>query len=137
MDPCLWYFDLLTLLIHLGVALKSRAVVIVGVVASVLIGLLGLFVGIMNTFTHWCGEDCGSDASRITFGLIQVVAALLLLAGAYLAARLKPNARWVWIAAIVVSVPAYFWAWFILVPGLVLVALGVWALWPRKTTTAA
>ena len=125
------------MLIHLGVALKSRAVVIVGVVASVLLGLLGLFVGIMNTFTHWCGEDCGSDASRITFGLIQVVAALLLLTGAYLAARLKPNARWVWIAAIVVSIPAYFWAWFILVPGLVLVALGVWALWPKKSTTAA
>ena len=78
--------------------MKSRAVVIVGVVASVLLGLLGLFVGIMNTFTHWCGEDCGSDASRIAFGLVQVVAALLLLAGAYLAARLKPNARWVWIA---------------------------------------
>ena len=125
------------LVTHLGVALKSRAVVIVGVVASVLLGLLGLFVGIMNTFTHWCGEDCGSDASRITFGLIQVVAGLLLLAGAYLAARLKPNARWVWIAAIVVSVPAYFWAWFILVPGLVLVALGVWAIWPTKSTTAA
>ena len=73
--------------------MKSRAVVIVGVAASVLLGLLGLFVGIMNTFTHWCGEDCGSDASRITFGLIQVVAALLLLAGAYLAARLKPKCQ--------------------------------------------
>jgi hypothetical protein len=60
------------------------------------------------------------------------VAALLLLAGAYLAAIGHPNARWVWIVAVVGSLLVYFWAPIIIIPVAVLIALGVYALWPTS-----
>jgi len=111
---------------------KSSVWVKVAIGASAVAGLLGLLVGSLNVFTHWCGDDCGSTVSRVSWGLVQVVAALLLLAGAYLAAKGNPNARWVWIVAVVVSLLAYFWAPIIIIPVAVLIALGVYALWPAS-----
>jgi hypothetical protein len=112
--------------------MKRRVWVNVAIAVSAVAGLLGLLVGGLNIFTHWCGEDCGSTASRVSWGLAQVVAALLLLAGAYFAAKGNPNARWIWIAAVVASLLVYFWAWVIIVPVAVVIALGIYALWPTS-----
>lgn len=112
--------------------MKSRIWLQLAIAAATVGGLLGLFVGVMNVFTTWCGEDCGSTASRVTWGFIQVVAALLLLGGAYLAVKGRPDARWVWIAAIVASIFAFFWAWLLLLLVVVFVGIGVYVLWPSR-----
>lgn len=112
--------------------MKSRVWVKIAIAVSAVTGLLGLVVGVLNIFTRWCGADCGSTVSRVSWGLAQVAAALLLLAGAYFAAKDHPNARWVWIAAVVASLLVYFWAPIIILPVAVVIALGIYALWPTS-----
>ena len=110
--------------------MKNRVWVNAAIGVSAVAGLLGLLVGVLNIFTHWCGDDCGSTVSRVSWGLVQVVTALLLLAGAYFAAKGNPNARWIWIASVVASLLVYFWAWVIIIPVAVVISLGIYALWP-------
>ena len=112
--------------------MKRKMWVNVAIAVSAVTGVLGLLVGVLNIFTHWCGDDCGSTVSRVSWGLAQSVAALLLLAGAYFAAKGNPNARWIWIAAVVASLLVYFWAWVIIVPVAVVIALGIYSLWPTN-----